>query len=334
MNRLAILALVLCIGIVRSVSIRPMKNAVVNQAFVDEINKMGLPWTASINQGRTVEGRTMDEARKLCGALPGGPQLAVKPASSFTDVLASLPPTFSAIQNWPFCPSISTIRDQSACGSCWAFGAVESMSDRMCISLNVNISLSSGNLAFCCSTCGDGCDGGYPASAWKYWQSHGIVEEGCYPYPFPSCDHHIPSSSHPCPTNEYPNPPCPNKCTSKTWSGPAWAQDRHFGASAYAVSGVDQIMAEIYKHGPVEAAFDVYADFLTYKSGVYTHKSGQYVGGHAIKILGWGVQNGTPYWLCANSWNPDWGMNGFFMIKRGVDECGIEDGVVAGIPKS
>lgn len=30
-----------------------------------------------------------------------------------------------------------------------------------------------------------------------------------------------------------------------------------------------QIRAEIYKNGPVEAAFTVYSDFPTYKSGVY-----------------------------------------------------------------
>lgn len=34
------------------------------------------------------------------------------------------------------------------------------------------------------------------------------------------------------------------------------------------------------------------------------------LGGHAIRILGWGVDNGTPYWIIANSWNPDWGNEG------------------------
>jgi cathepsin B len=46
---------------------------------------------------------------------------------------------------------------------------------------------------------------------------------------------------------------------------------------------------------------------LSYKSGVYQHVSGEELGGHAIKVLGWGVENGTPYWLVANSWNEDWG---------------------------
>lgn len=60
-------------------------------------------------------------------------------------------------------------------------------------------------------------------------------------------------------------------------------------------------------NGPVEAAFTVYSDFLSYKSGVYKHTSGDEEGGHAIKILGWGTENGVDYWLVANSWNTDWG---------------------------
>jgi len=83
-------------------------------------------------------------------------------------------------------------------------------------------------------------------------------------------------------------------------------------------------------NGPVEGAFTVYDDFLTYKSGVYAHTTGSELGGHAIKILGWGTDNGTPYWIVANSWNEGWGNSGFFNIKRGSDECGIEDGIVAG----
>jgi len=94
------------------------------------------------------------------------------------------------------------------------------------------------------------------------------------------------------------------------------------------------MMQEIYQNGPVEAAFDVYEDFLTYKSGVYQHVTGSYLGGHAVKIMGWGIEQGLKYWLVANSWNANWGDKGFFKILRGVDECGIEDSISAGIPKS
>lgn len=65
---------------------------------------------------------------------------------------------------------------------------------------------------------------------------------------------------------------------------------------------------------------------------MYKHVVGKVLGGHAIRILGWGVENNIPYWLVANSWNYDWGQNGFFKILRGVDECGIEGQINAGIP--
>jgi cathepsin B len=89
----------------------------------------------------------------------------------------------------------------------------------------------------------------------------------------------------------------------------------------------------MFAHGPVEACFDVYEDFLGYKSGVYSHQTGDYLGGHCVKCIGWGVDsNGDPYWLCNNSWTTTWGDKGQFKILRGSDECGIEDDVVAGTP--
>ncbi len=84
-------------------------------------------------------------------------------------------------------------------------------------------------------------------------------------------------------------------------------------------------------NGPVTAAFTVYEDFPTYSSGVYQHTTGSALGGHAIKIIGWGVESGTPYWTVANSWNESWGDNGTFKILRGVNHCGIESQVVAGL---
>ena len=63
-------------------------------------------------------------------------------------------------------------------------------------------------------------------------------------------------------------------------------------------------MDDIYNKGSVEGAFDVYEDFMTYKSGIYKHV---FLGRHAIKIIGWGVEDGVKFWICVNSWNEDWG---------------------------
>ena len=92
-------------------------------------------------------------------------------------------------------------------------------------------------------------------------------------------------------------------------------------------------MQEIYETGPVEASFTAYEDFLTYKYGIYQHVTGSAQGGHAIKMIGQGVENGVKCWICANSWNEEWGEGGFFKIIKGNNECGIEKTVNAGMPK-
>merc|ERR1712185_448758 len=82
--------------------------------------------------------------------------------------------------------------------------------------------------------------------------------------------------------------------------------------------------------GPVETAFTVYEDFANYVSGIYVHTTGSMEGGHAVKIVGWGEENGIKYWKVANSWNPYWGEDGYFRIVRGDSKGngGIENQVI------
>jgi cathepsin B len=258
----------------------------------------------------------------------------------------SLPSSFDSRAAWPECTSIAHIRDQSACGSCWAFGCVEAASDRICIATKgaEQPYLSATNLLSCSTNGGsDGCDGGEPDYAWQYLRDTGIVTGGdygdytkCQMYPFPQCAHHEPNSHYPdCPADEYNTPQCVSVCDKNSTFNGTYESDLHRFATAYSISkDVDEIRTEILNHGPVEASFDVYEDFLTYKSGVYTHQTGDLIGGHAVRIIGWGTLNNVDYWLVANSWNEYWGDNGLFMIKRGVDECGFEDDISAGLYKN
>ena len=54
------------------------------------------------------------------------------------------------------------------------------------------------------------------------------------------------------------------------------------------------------------------------------------MGGHAVVIVGWGVENGINYWIAQNSWGPNWGENGYFRIQFG--QCGFDSNAYAGVP--
>jgi cathepsin B len=312
----------------------------INHDLISAINNdPSSTWKAGVNV--KFLNRTLAYAAHLCGVLPEAEYVLktnVDELEAFPqEVIDALPTDFDARKEWgTTCPSVGEVRDQANCGSCWAFGAVEAITDRTCILSQGKNSphISAQDMNSCCTTCGMGCNGGYPAMAWQYWVSSGVVTGGnykgglCYPYSLPNCDHHTDGKYGPCPAT-VPTPRCTKQCEN----GAVWANDKKFGARTYSVSGADNIAAEIQKNGPVEAAFSVYEDFLTYKKGVYQHKTGSMLGGHAVKIIGWGEENGVKYWTIANSWNEDWGDQGYFKILRGSNHCGIEGQIVAGIPK-
>jgi hypothetical protein len=95
------------------------------------------------------------------------------------------------------------------------------------------------------------------------------------------------------------------------------------------------IRRDIYHWGPVTSGFTVHDDFMAWdgKTGVYKWDGaiGEQ-GGHAIVIVGWGNEDGTDFWWVQNSWGTEWGVNGFFRIQRGTNECGIEENVIVGLP--
>lgn len=220
---------------------------------------------------------------------------------------------------------IGPVLDQAKCGSCWAFGATEAISDRLCMKTGSFLQLGPLDLVTCDQNDG-GCDGGDPASAWTYAQG-GLAQEKCIPYlqanggPVPTC----PPNTEPC-LDFINTPNCPSTCND----GSAIDRSKGVVGQVYNLGSVQQMMTELDQNGPIEVAFTVYSDFLTYKSGVYSYTTGDQLGGHAVKMVGYGTLNGVDYWLCQNSWTTTWGDGGFFKIKRGTDECGIEDDAVAG----
>lgn len=48
----------------------------------------------------------------------------------------------------------------------------------------------------------------------------------------------------------------------------------------------------------------------------FQHIAGPIGGGHAVKLIGWGIDQGVPFWLAANSWNTDWGEDGLSFYRN------------------
>jgi cathepsin B len=306
------------------------------EEIVERVNAGSHSWKAAMPS----KFGSVDDVKPFLGAfLPGDAQYEEPEVVDIPATNAEVPAEFDSATNWKQCSVIANVRDQSSCGSCWAFASAASFESRACIATGKDVKYSPEDTAFC-SSAGFGCNGGN--SAWSWFKGTGVVTGGdytdigsgdtCYPYSLAPCAHHVPATAkYPaCPSSEYPSPSCKRSCTESGY-GKSYSSDKVRATSAMSVRGESQIMQELVTNGPMYVAFSVYSDFPTYKSGVYKHTSGSYLGGHAVTLVGYGELNGEKYWKIKNSWNEEWGDNGHFLIARGSDECGIESSVSAGM---
>lgn len=297
--------------------------------YIEEINRKQSTWKA----GRNFEIDQYD----LFKILASGAKKSNIPKiyEKIHDEAQDIPDSFDSREAWPDCADIiGLIRDQSRCGSCWAFSAVEVMSDRICIHSNATRKLLVSSEAMV--ACGDpdgatgGCFGGFPEIAFSTWEKVGLVtgglynhtEQGCQSYFLPPCDDHI----NKC-TDYVDTPACSRVCDDPTLN---YDDQKTYGQNLTHLKGEKQIQLEIMNSGPVATIMMVFMDFANYKSGIYQPTTSDLDGLHAVKIVGWGVENDLKYWLIANSWNERWGENGYFRILMG--EAGIEDEASAALP--
>ena len=223
----------------------------------------------------------------------------------------NLPTEFDSRKQWPEC--VLPVRNQEHCGSCWAFSGSEVLADRFCIASQGKIkTVLSPQDMVSCDTKDHGCHGGLLDNTWNYFEEVGVVSDECFPYQ----------------SGDGKNVPhCPHgSCADTKFK---YVKYRAVKGSSKPLTCATQIKKELVANGPVQTGFMVYEDFMHYKSGVYEHTHGEKMGGHAVKIVGWGVEGDKEFWIAQNSWGPTWGEQGFFRIK--VGECLFDENAYVGL---
>uniref|UniRef100_A0A3Q3AYQ4 Cathepsin H n=1 Tax=Kryptolebias marmoratus TaxID=37003 RepID=A0A3Q3AYQ4_KRYMA len=185
---------------------------------------------------------------------------------------------------------VTPVKDQGGCGSCWTFSTTGCLESVTAIATGKLVPLSEQQLVDCAQDFNNhGCNGGLPSQAFEYiMYNKGLMTEQDYPYT--AMD---------------------GICVYKPTMAAAFVKNV-MNITAYDEMGMVDAVAT---HNPVSLAFEVTSDFMHYSQGVQFLIP--YKINHALD------KNGTPYWIVKNSWGPKWGMDGYFLIHRGKNMCGL-----------
>ncbi|XAR51088.1 Cathepsin H [Bertholletia excelsa] len=263
-----------------------------NLKLIKSHNRKGLSYTLAVNQ---FADWTWEEFRRHRLGAAQNCSATLKGNHKLTNEV--LPET----KDWREAGIVSPVKDQGHCGSCWTFSTTGALEAAYTQAFGKPISLSEQQLVDCAGAFNNfGCNGGLPSQAFEYIKYNGGLDtEEAYPY------------------------------TAK--NGVCKFSSENVGVQVLDSVNITLGAEDELKHAvafvrPVSVAFEVVSGFRLYKSGVYTSDTcgnSPMDVNHAVVAVGYGVENGIPYWLIKNSWGADWGDNGYFKMEMGKNMCGI-----------
>jgi len=201
--------------------------------------------------------------------------------------------------DWRSSGAVTPIKDQGACGSCWAFAAAGSIESKWKIAGNTLVSLSDGEINQC-STNGinDGCNGGWMDDAFDWVISnHGVASEEQYPY---TSGNGVTGACQ----------------TTKLSLVSATISNYHLIASSEA-----SMATYLSTYGPLAVAVDA-TSWNTYTGGVMANCAALQIN-HGVIIVGVYTDASTPYWIIKNSWGTVWGEDGYLLLRYNTNQCAI-----------
>jgi len=226
-------------------------------------------------------------------------------ASPVAPVTTLLAPGAPATFDWRDKGAVTPVKDQGQCGSCWAFSATEATESAWILKGHAtaqSINLSPQQIVDC-DTTDAGCNGGRTESAYEYLIGAG-GEEPIADYPYTAKDG-----------------------TCKFKKGDVAAS-----ISAYTSIPKDEtaLTGNLANTGPLSICLAA-SRWQDYQSGVMSN-----FGccpllvcemDHCVQLVGYNSTASTPYWMVRNSWNTDWGVQGYIWLEMGKNTCGLSNDV-------
>ena len=243
------------------------------------------------------EGQTLADAKRLMSTSFASHSNLNK---CFVEGGEEIPESYDVREAQKEC-KLPVVDQNKKCAGSYATAIASTLAEKLCIEADEKkLTPLSAQELLSCDTANKGCRGGYVNNALEYTVMRGLATEECLPF----------------------------KGTFDAKCSEMCAEPMKVRPESFCVLfGDNDIKREIMKNGPVVSSMEVYTDFLSYKTGVYTKGEDvpKFSGYHTIKIVGWGVEDGSEeepnkgnkYWIIENSWGDDWGQNGYAKIAEG-----------------